>query len=359
MKPVSNEILMRAIRHAVYLEQLKNSEVRRLIRLFNNDIEPDVMALIEKHIGRGTFTEKRLAELSKANQAVIATGYKNLEKDFTKELKEIGITEAQWNALMLKQVVPIDFDFVTPHLATLKSAVSNSYVHGKLLKDWFDDLGRQTASRITQQINIGIANGESIYHITRRIRGTRAAGFADGILQESRRNIESVVRTAVTQTVTNSSEELYKANSDIVKGVQMVATLDSRTTEICMGYDGKVFGIDEGPRPPFHYQCRTRTIPVLKSWKEMGIKLKEAPEGTRASMDGQVSAKKTYGTWLKEQKPEFQNEVLGPTRANLFRSGKVRIDNFTRDGRLLNLEELRKREGLSYRDISVNRKKAS
>lgn len=359
MKPVNDEILQRTIRHAVYLEQLKNSEVRRLVKLFNKDIEPGVMALVEKHLGRGTFTEKRLKEMSKANRVVIASGFKKLEKDFTKELREIGITEAQWNALMFTQVVPIDFDFRTPHLATLKAAVSNSPIHGKLLKNWFDDIGRQTASRVTQQINIGIANGESVYHITRRLRGTRAAGFADGILQESRRNIESVVRTAVSHTVNNSSEELYKLNSDIVKGVQIVATLDSRTTEICMSYDGKVFEVGEGPRPPFHHQCRTGTIPVLKSWKQMGIKLKEAPIGTRASMDGQVSSKLTYGSWLKNQKPEFQNEVLGPVRAKLFRGGKVRIDHFARDGRVLTLEELRKREGLSYRDIKVNRKKAS
>ncbi len=359
MKPVSDEILQRAIRHAVYLEQLKNSEVRRLVKMFNKDIEPDVMALVEKHLGRGTFTEKRLKELSKANRAVIAAGYKKLEKHFASELREIGITEAQWNALMLKQAVPIDFDFRTPHLATLKAAVSNSPIHGKSLKNWFKDLGRQTAARVTQQINIGIGNGESVYHITRRLRGTRTAGFANGILQESRRNIESIVRTAVSHTVNNSSEEMYKLNSDVIKSVQIVATLDGRTTEICMGYDGKVFEVGEGPRPPFHHQCRTRTIPVLKSWKEMGIKLKEAPIGTRASMGGQVSGKLTYGSWLKNQKPEFQNEVLGPVRAKLFRNGKVRIDHFTKDSRLLTLEELRKREGLSYRDIKFKRKKAS
>ena len=358
MKPISDVILQRAIRHAVYLEQLKNSEVRQLVKMFNDEIEPDVMALVEKHLGRGTFTEKRLKELKNANQAVVAAGYKKLEKDFTKELKEIGITEAQWNSLMLKQITPIDFDFRTPHLATLRSAVTKSPVHGKLLKEWFDDLGKQTASRVMQQVNIGISNGESIYHITRRIRGTRAGGFTDGILQESRRNIESVVRTAVSHTVNNTSEEMYKLNTDIIKGVQIVATLDGRTTAICMGYDTQVFEVGEGPRPPFHYQCRTRTIPVLKSWKQMGIKLKEAPIGTRASMNGQESAKLNYGSWLKKQKPEFQDEVLGPTRAKLFRSGKVNIKQFTKDGRLLTLEQLRKREGLSCRDIKVNRKKA-
>lgn len=359
IEPVNNQILERAIKHAVYLEQLKNSEVRLLVKFFNEQVEPEIMLLVEKHLGRKTLTEKRLKELALSVKALSIEGLRQLNTEFVQELKDISVTEAQWNALMLKAVVPIDIDFRTPHLGTLKSMIKKTPVHGKLLKDWFDDLGRQTGARVTQQINIGIANGESIYHITRRIRGTRAAGYADGILNESRRNIESVVRTAVSQTVNDSSEDLYKLNSDVIKGVQIVATLDGRTTEICMGYDGQVFNVGEGPRPPFHYQCRTRTIPVLKSWKEMGIKLKEAPVGTRASMDGQISAKLTYGSWLKKQDVTFQNEVLGPVRAKLFRTGKVRIDQFTKDGRLLTLEELRKREGLSVKDISYRKKKAS
>lgn len=358
MSNVNEQILENAIRHAVNLEQLKNSEVRKLIKFFNTEVEPDIVAQIEKSLGRGTFTEARLKDLRKANKAIVTSGYKQLQKDCSASLKDIGVTEAEWNQAMLKKTVPVEFDFKTPHLGTLKANIANSPCHGKLLSEWFDGLSRQTASRVSQQINIGIANGESIYHITRRIRGTRAAGYADGILQESRRNIESVVRTAVSHSANRSSEEVYKANTDMIKGVQLVATLDSKTTEICMSYDGKVYNVDDGPRPPFHHQCRTRTVPVIKSWKELGIDLKEAPAGTRASMNGQVSAKKTYPQWLKSQSAKVQNEALGPTRAKLFREGKVTVDKFTKDGRLLSLQELRKREGLTVKDIKVNRKKA-
>jgi hypothetical protein len=134
--------------------------------------------------------------------------------------------------------------------------------------------------------------------------------------------------------------------------------LDNRTTEICIGYDGKVYPINEGPRPPFHWQCRTQAVPVLKSWKQLGINLKEAPEGTRSSMNGQEAAKITYPEWLKKQPIEFQDEVLGPTRAKLWRSGKVKIDRFTQDGKLLTLDQLRKKEGLSIKDVKPVRRNA-
>ncbi len=65
-------------------------------------------------------------------------------------------------------------------------------------------------------------------------------------------------------------------------------------------------------------------------------------------MDGPVSNQVTYGGFLKRQSKEFQNDVLGPRRAELFRSGKLRIDQFTDDmGRTLTLDELAARYDLT------------
>ncbi len=293
-------------------------------------------------------TEQRLKELNEAIRTVTTKGYMRLQDDFSEHLRSIGVTDAEWYKAALSDAVPVELDFRMPDLRTLKAAMStNLKVYGRPLPDLFKGITTQTAERFMQQVNIGLAQGESYYHIVRRIRGTQAAGFTDGILNESRRNIETVVRTSVAEACQKARSELFAENEDVIKGEQLVATLDGRTTEICMGYDGKVYPVGEGPRPPFHYNCRTQVVPVLKSWKELGINLKEAPDGTRASMNGQVSDKLTYGTWLKTQPKEFQDDVLGKTRAELFRSGKVGIDRFTRDGKLLNLEQLRKIEKLS------------
>jgi hypothetical protein len=46
-------------------------------------------------------------------------------------------------------------------------------------------------------------------------------------------------------------------------------------------------------------------------------------------MDGPVSAKRTYSGWLKDQSPaEFQDQMLGKERGKLFRSGKIKLDQF-------------------------------
>ena len=69
----------------------------------------------------------------------------------------------------------------------------------------------------------------------------------------------------------------------------MVATLDSRTSSVCRSLDGRVFPVDSGPRPPFHINCRTSFVLVLKA-EYAG---REA-QGKRASAGGAVSDGLSY-----------------------------------------------------------------
>jgi SPP1 gp7 family putative phage head morphogenesis protein len=360
IEPVNQRILDGTIRHAVALEQLKTAEVRRLVRFLNEKVEPDLVTRLVRHLGRGTMTEKRLKELKDAVTGVTTGGYARLGEHLTERLQKIGLTEAEWNQAMLQWAMPagIAVDLRAPHVGILKASLAKSRVQGELVQDLVKLSGQGTARKVMGQIHIGLTQGEGIDRIVRRIRGTRARGYADGILNTSRRNIEAIVRTSISDIVNRASEAVYEANRDVVKGVQIVATLDTRTTDICIHYDGQVFDVSQGPRPPFHYGCRTRTVPVLRSWRALGIRARELEPGTRASMDGQVSEKLTYNAWLKKQPAAVQDEVLGTTRGRLYREGKVKIDRFSVDGRRLTLEDLRKREGLSVKDIQAARRGA-
>jgi SPP1 gp7 family putative phage head morphogenesis protein len=189
---------------------------------------------------------------------------------------------------------------------------------------------------------MGLVEGQSYSDITRRIIGTKALQYSDGVMHLNRTKTQALVSTAVAHSTNAARDEFYKANDDLVKSVQFVATLDMRTTPICRSKDGQVYPLTAYPRPPLHFRCRSVVTAVLKSWKELGLK---EPTGlTRSSMDGQVSETETYQTWLSKKPPEFQDDVLGKARGEMFRNGTT-LDRFVDDsGKTLTLEQLKKIE---------------
>ena len=214
-------------------------------------------------------------------------------------------------------------------------------MHGRFLDEWFEDLTVSHQKRLSQQLRIGMAEGESLRDLTRRVE---AKG---GVLDQTRKETETVARTTIAEVANGARESLYEENRQIIEEVLFVATLDSRTTITCASLDGQTFKVGEGPRPPLHYNCRSVTVPIVKSWDKLGIKgLKELPPLQRASMNGIVPGTLTYEKWLRKQSREMQEVVLGKERARLFRKG-MRIESFVDDQhRPLTLSQLRTQEGL-------------
>lgn len=179
--------------------------------------------------------------------------------------------------------------------------------------------------------------------MVQRVRGTRANKFTDGILYTTRRKAEAIVRTSINNVSNAARQETFAQNNDIIKGIKWVATLDTRTCPECGGLDGKVFKPGTAHRqPPAHINCRCTMTPVLKSYRELGLDVADAPVGARASMNGAVPSDVTYNKWLRRQPKEVQDQILGPSRAALFRGNKIKISEFTNNnGKLLTLPQLK------------------
>ena len=340
LKSVNEVVRDRIIRHAVLLEQYKTEQVRKIISFFNRDLEPDLLEKLTKYAGK-TLTENRLRIMRQSMKDVMAAGYLRMRKDLEPDLIDLGKSQGKWDAAVIEKALPVKLSLATLSVPTIREMVVNRPIDGRLVREWLEELGQAQAIKVNRQIMIGVAEGEGIDEIVRRIRGTAKNRYRDGILARSRREIESVVRTSVSGVVNNVRQGTYRANADVVKAVQWVATLDSHTCEVCAAYDGQVYGLMDGPRPPQHIGCRCTTVPVCKSWKELGFDFKEMPASERAAMNGRVADKVTYGQWLKGQSRQTQELVLGKGKAQLFRSGKVAIRDFVDDrGRVLTLKEL-------------------
>jgi hypothetical protein len=63
------------------------------------------------------------------------------------------------------------------------------------------------------------------------------------------------------------AQELINNNNHIIKGSQLVCALDEKTCLKCLEFDGST----NPPKLPIHDGCRCVTVPVTKTFKELGL----------------------------------------------------------------------------------------
>lgn len=84
-----------------------------------------------------------------------------------------------------------------------------------------------------------------------------------------------------------------------VEQFEIVATLDSRTSEICRGMDGKHFPMSEWKigvtAPPFHVNCRSTTVPFFAD--DFGVVGERAARDEATGETYYVPANMTYKQW--------------------------------------------------------------
>ena len=348
---VNGRLLDQAIRRQVYLLRFGSGAVKDTLRFLDERLFDELIAILSARLSRieqrgvdlGPVTTDRIRQMVQETAALLRVRMNDAGRRVRQVAGDLAGIEAEAAVKAMQRLSPtgLDLQFRTLQLSQLQTILDTG-INGTPLDSWFDKLGQDTVARIEQQIGIGIATGETNEQVIRRIRGTRAGGYMDGVLGGTRRQAQTVVRTTMNHVSTQTRQRTYAANPDLVKGVQWVSTLDTRTSDVCKARDGKVYPLDKGPRPPAHPNCRSTVTPVLKSWRELGFKAKDVPAATRASMDGQVPASVSYGDWLNDQTPDRQDEALGRRRAELFRAGKISVEDLVRqDGKPLTLEQLR------------------
>ncbi len=351
--PTTNESLMNsAIRHAVLVERYANLQAGRVRNIIEGVI-PELTSAIAQIEGFGLSPTAQRKALKIVNDLYGAT-MDDASSYLEPQLVDLAQAESAYQVKKFDDFIPIDVDLTRPSARTLNALVTSLPIDGKFYNEWFVKLGNDFTNASITQIRKGMTLGESTLELVHRVMGTADANFGDGIFKNQLRHAETFVRTAVNHTSNQARKESMDANPDVVKGYRFVATLDASTSVLCADLDGDFWDLNDPATqvPPIHPNCRSQLAPVVKSFKEMGLPFKEFPEGTRASLDGQVPARTTYPQWLKKQSLETQREVLGKTKAELFSRGLVKMDSFTNDkGIIYSLDTLLKREGILREDV--------
>jgi len=262
---------------------------------------------------------------------------------------------------------------------TLARLVDGTLIHGNPASAWWAKQGADLQTRFTQQVRLGIVQGEPVDAIVKRIRGGEAESrvidvdgkkrvlkvFSGGIMQTSQREAGALVRTAVQSVANRVMLDGYQQNADIVKALQAIITLDLRTSDICIAKDGGVWYLETGlptPEskvrtrfpgpPPYHFNCRTVLGPVTWSWEELidrnskrtrvGKVLDSVPDGIRASVDGAVAGSKSYEQFLRGKSEKEQVEAIGRGKQQLWKSGAITLNQLAdQSGRAITVAELK------------------
>jgi SPP1 gp7 family putative phage head morphogenesis protein len=348
---LNDELLDASVAHSIDQTGYGNYVVRRMLTILRKtdiDLFAKLEAALEK-IPANTLNIARLEKILVEVRELNTKAYNQIYGEMAVEMEKLTEYEAEYQLSLFKSLAPVELSLTAINANQVYAAAMSRPMQGRILKQWAQSLETDRLQRIKDAIAIGYVENETIAQTVKRIKGTKALNYKDGLLEVDRRHLEAVVRTAVNHIANFSRNAFMSENADLLRGYRYTAVIDGRTSLVCSSRDGNVYGIDKTkPSLPAHFNCRSVYVPLVKSLKELGFG-EDMPASTRASMNGQIPDDITYEAWLKKRPASFQDEVLGVTKGKLFRSGELKLDRFvSRQGHVYSLDELRKRDASAF-----------
>lgn len=410
MPNVNSELLDSQVRHQIYLERYSSQVAKDMLSILIKSersareiFDQRLSRILELGFDSGPATSKRTAALISDLGAAIEQlrqqeAFSEFATALNAELEDFADYEAGFivrtNNDILSDALDgtpfaISFESVAPAqvfaAATAKPFNISPGTMAKTIGDYIAGMAASERRRIEDAVTTGVVNGETTRNIVRSVWGTvqnRENQDGNAAVIKTRRGAEALVKTAIKHVSTVAQDETYKQNTDLMKGLEWVSTLDSRVTAICLSRDGNIYPVDSGPRPPAHMNCRSVMAPVLKTYRELGINVEEPEQSTRAylaipakmnvtqyraklrregltkdqqnkiinSLSGQTDSK-DFTDFFARQSKEFQETVIGVKRAELYRKGDLKLSDMIRNGQYINLDELRKLHPTAFNKI--------
>ena len=249
----ANEKLIHAtISHELDLRRYSDSVVYRIIAVLNRSDSAMAAELVVKleSMSPTAFSIERLEGMLYSVRQLNAQAFADVQRELTQELRDFAQYEAAWNQAVLADVLPAKIMAVGVSVDQVAAAALSRPFQGNLLKGFLSELEEKKARLIRQAVADGFVQGKTTADIVRSIRGTKAKGYSDGIIEITRRDAQAIVRTALSHTAAAATRKTHEANSDLIKGFVWLATLDQRTSSQCRIRDHKQY--DKAHKPIGH-----------------------------------------------------------------------------------------------------------
>lgn len=342
--PSANQILADDLTdHRLALLRYEAGAVARVVQAYEDalrSINRDLVRLAKAAEGGG-FSERERARLLALREEV--TGalqdlYPVLEATLQQDLEGAARVESEVIRRLLEANSPDRATVLTLNQPQLEAMVTQP-IGGKI---WTDRLAvdlLEEHDAIQRSLAESLALGSSMDDAARALRASTA------LIETYKGRMVSIARTEIQRVANTAALDSYKRNSDVIKGVVWLATLDSRTCLVCAPRHMETYTLnelDEAGRPPLHPRCRCFVAPLTKSWSELGL-----PVSDRNRFNGQPPKEMSFEQWLRRQPENAQRDVLGATRWTLWKQDRLKFAQFASDNRVLTLDQLEARYGVT------------
>lgn len=366
-----------ANRYAIDLARVEAGSIAQ-VQSYLADLEKEIVGKLQNS-GISAGQSAKLNTILTETRAAISQTYGRIKSVANSDMKGVAELSSHAAGRIVNADLGVDVFGRTLTENQISALLKSHNVFGAHSSAWWNGQEKALQDKFARQMRLGYSLGEDVDALSRRVRGTAANGFKDGVMNVSKREADALVRSSV-QTISNAARMAgFEQLPELIKGIQWIATLDTRTTPICKALDRKVWTLP-GLKPvghnkvfpgvTAHWNCRSTQIPYLKPLSEiLGKKVKllddqtmqEAVEAklrekgwteeriakyrvnSRASMNGQVPASEDYDAWLRKQPDERILKTLGKTRGRMFIDGKINVSDLTdQSNRPLTVDELKR-----------------
>lgn len=267
MESVNDLLQDESIRHQVALQGYSTGVVQRIMAVLNRSdarLAAELAQLLES-MSPTTFKMERLESLLSSVRSLSTAAYDQMGKALSDELREFVAYEVSYQHQMLVSHVPVAVHVAAVSAESVYAAALARPFQGVLLKNVWSDLEAQKFKKVRQSIAQGYVEGKTTDQIIRELRGTRAKGYEDGLIQRDRRDVEAVVRTALGHTAGMAQDRVMEANTDLLKALQWSSTLDLRTSAPCRIRDRLLYA--PGDHKPIGHKVPWLAGPGRLHWR--------------------------------------------------------------------------------------------
>lgn len=209
----------------------------------------------------------------------------------------------------------------TPTFSTLDTKTINKVLdtkfYGKNYSERIWDNSDRLAGELNEIIGRAVATGQAQAKTIREIQERFGVKMSDAA---------RLVRTEICYFENQGELESYKELG--VEKYKFLATLDSRTSELCRDMDGKVFSVKEAKQgenvPPLHPYCRSTIVPYINKKLEPKQRIARDPATER---NYYVQGDMNYESWHKSlveniaHKIDRRVPIISITNAGLIKTG--------------------------------------